>query len=64
YGIFDSNPELDGTMLQGIPVYSKGKINQFEFDYIVISSMSYEEEIYNELKYIIDKRKLIRIYNY
>lgn len=60
--IFDSDVRLDGTDLGGYTVYHKSKLSEFDFDFILISSQSYEEEIYKELLQQVDCDKIIRIY--
>ncbi|MGI6585253.1 MAG: nucleoside-diphosphate sugar epimerase/dehydratase [Lutisporaceae bacterium] len=63
-GIIDSNPELDNTYLNGIRVYGRDRMDELDIDYILISSMSYEKEIFDDLKRTVDIGKLITIYNY
>jgi len=61
-GIIDKNKELDGSKIDGYPVYHIDSILSLDAQWILISSSSFETEIYDELSKIIDERKLIRIY--
>lgn len=61
-GIIDSNADLEGQTIQGYPVFYKGNIEKMEIDYILISSQSYEKEIFEDLKQSFNEEKLIRIY--
>ena len=61
-GILDGNESLDGTSLGGYEVYHASRIKELDIDYILISSISYENEIYEELKIVFDENRLIRIY--
>lgn len=63
-GIFDKNNGLKGKSLLGLTIMPVEEINQTEFDYLLISSQSYEKEIYKELIETVNEEKLIRIYNY
>jgi len=62
-GFIDKNPDLEGTSLAGKPVYHFNKIIELDIDWILISSQSYEKEIYMELSQFFDSEKIIRIYN-
>ncbi len=66
-GIIDSNSEKNNTFINSIPVLSKNNFLTNKFDIcknIIISSQSYEDEIYNELKEIVGNRiNLIRLYD-
>ncbi|WP_186429892.1 nucleoside-diphosphate sugar epimerase/dehydratase [Clostridium sp. BSD9I1] len=61
-GILDSNKNLEGFGVNNYPIYHFSKINELQIDYILISSLSYEKEIYNQLKESFQEDKLIRIY--
>ncbi len=61
-GILDKNEALDGQVFCGYPIFNRNRIKDLEIDYILISSETYEQEIYNELKMMFDERKLIRLY--
>ncbi|WP_286885402.1 glycosyltransferase [Aneurinibacillus sp. UBA3580] len=62
-GIIDKNKQLDGQKYNEYPIYSLDKIDSLDFDGLLISSATYEQEIYEELKLYIPKEKIIRIYN-
>ena len=47
--IVDSNPEKD-TYLNDIPIITKEKLNSIEFDYIVITSSKYIDEIKDDIR--------------
>jgi len=61
-GILDRNMNLTGSKLGGYEVNHVSKIKELDIDYILISSISYEREIYNELKKVFNKNRLLRIY--
>lgn len=61
-GIIDKNEELDNKVVYGYRSYHISKINNLNFDYIIISSVSYEREICEELLNLIDEDKIIKIY--
>lgn len=61
--IFDSNIAVDGTEIEGYRVFHKSRLNKFSFDYIIISSISFEEQIYKELQEYVESDKIIRIYS-
>lgn len=63
-GIIDRNSKLEGKCIEGIEIYYSERIADMHVDYVLISSLSYEKEIYNEVSLVIDKNKLIRIYHY
>ncbi|RTE07920.1 hypothetical protein [Paenibacillus whitsoniae] len=60
-GIIDSNPS--GNYFEGYPVYAANEINNLVVGCILISSFSFESEIYEQLIKVINKGKIIRIYN-
>lgn len=60
--IFDSDITFDGTEIDGYKVCHKSRIGEFSFDYILISSQSFEEQIYEELLKYVESDKIIRIY--
>jgi len=62
-GFVDKDISLEGTSLAGKPIYHVDKISELDIDYILISSHSYESEIYRELCKFLDPNKIIRIYN-
>ncbi len=59
-GIIDSHPTR--TQLKGLPIYSEEMIAELSPDIILISSYSFEQEIYNRLKEKMDESKLLKIY--
>ncbi len=61
-GLLDKNRDLHGKLLYGHTVYDYQSITDLNVDYILISSYSYEREVYEELKESFDENKLIRIY--
>jgi len=61
-GIIDKNQELEGKRVCGLAVTNLKKINELDADYILISSLSYETEIFEQLRSIVGEEKLIRIY--
>jgi len=62
-GIIDGNLAYKGKCINGYPVFFKGDIEGLQIDYILISSIVFEKEIYEELINVIDKSKIIRIYH-
>lgn len=61
-GIIDKNQELEGKKVCGLAVTNFKNINELGADYILISSLSYETEIFEQLRSIVGEEKLIRIY--
>jgi len=61
-GIIDRNPDLEGKKISGLTVTCFQNINKLEIDYILISSMSFELEIFEQLRNVVGEEKLIRIY--
>lgn len=60
---FDSNYEKI-KKYEGKPVYGPNQLNEFDLDRIIISSYSFQEEIYDILRNIIyDSNKLLKIYS-
>jgi hypothetical protein len=62
-GIIDKDKEKVGNHINGYPIVDIETLNKNQIDFILISSISYEDEIYNELKLEIEENKLIKIYN-
>ncbi|NLK34672.1 MAG: hypothetical protein GX301_04385, partial [Gracilibacteraceae bacterium] len=62
-GFIDKDISLEGTSLAGKPIYHTDRISELDIDYILISSHSYESEIYRELCKFFDPDRIIRIYN-
>ncbi len=62
-GIIDNNMDLNGKRLNGYHIYHSNCIPKLEIDYILISSRTFEREIYAQLSRELDKEKLIRLYN-
>lgn len=66
-GIVDSNPDKDGTFINGIPVFSKETFLKNIYKdcaNIIISSKSFEDEIYMQLRHLFGNEiNLIRLYN-
>lgn len=61
-GIIDSSPSIQGSEINGIKVHSKDILMRDEyFDVVVISSLAYEQEIFDELISIIPPEKIIRL---
>ena len=61
-GIIDKNKELAGSEMNGYKIYHIDDMDKLEIDWILISSISYEREIYIELSESLNNGKLIRIY--
>lgn len=61
-GIIDKNHELEGSKISGFTVNSFNNIKELEIDYILISSMSFESEIFEQLGSFVEIEKLIRVY--
>lgn len=61
-GIIDKNPELENTVAKGIKVYNKNKLKDLRADYIIISSASYEADIFEDLRKEYEEEKLVTIY--
>lgn len=62
-GIIDGNMAYKGTFINNCSVFHKSDIAGSDIDYILISSIIFEKEIYNELVNITDKSRIIRIYH-
>jgi|GEM_PF-1231901 len=62
-GIVDRNRGLWGSEIFGHRIYSISEMDSIKFDYILISSMLYELEIYNELIGMLPEDKIVKIYN-
>jgi len=61
-GIIDKNLKLQGTYICGYRVYHTSDIKNLNIDKLLISSLSYENEMYEELLSVFEPKKLIRIY--
>lgn len=61
-GILDKDDALDGRDFCGYRIFNRNRIKELSIDFILISSETYEKEIYDELKETVDERKLIRLY--
>lgn len=61
-GIIDKNPDLENLVFNGIPVYNIKDLNQLAADYIIISSASFESDIFEALKSQFNEEKIIRVY--
>ncbi|NLW48832.1 MAG: methyltransferase domain-containing protein [Firmicutes bacterium] len=66
-GIVDSNPDKNNTIINGIPVFSKDNFQKNkckECTNIIISSKSFEDEIYSDLQNLFgDEINIIRLYH-
>lgn len=62
-GIMDKNPSIRGTQLFGLPVYHPSDISDLSIDCVLISSYSYEREIYRELVEMIEPDKIVALYS-
>ena len=61
--IVDNNKDKQGSVFCSIPVHSPEKINN-SIDYIVISSKTFEHEIFKQLIEMgIDQRRIVKIYS-
>ncbi|MBU3917186.1 hypothetical protein KKA14_16760, partial [bacterium] len=49
-GFIDSNPEMEGAQISGIPVYSPTYIDQIKSDFLIIISSIYHKDISDKLK--------------
>lgn len=65
YRLVDSNQDKQGVVIDGIKVESPDIINKTQYDYIVISSCLYFDEIYDKLKYefSISGEKIIPLFD-
>ena len=75
-GVIDNDPEKQGGIFKGLPIYPPGILTQYKVDYIVILSDAYEEIYmqiatnYPELKGLIQnknffyKESLLKRYKY
>lgn len=65
--IFDNDPKKNNTSINGINVYSpftKEKIYEKMIDVIIISSLAYENEIYEQIKHLEnDGIRIIKLYS-
>lgn len=61
-GVIDKKLELVGKELFGLKVYSIEKLNDPQVKQILISSYSFENEIYEELKAAYSGKELIRLH--
>lgn len=61
-GIIDKKLELVGKELFGLKVYSVEKLKDLQVKQILISSYSFENEIYEELKSVYSGKELIRLH--
>ncbi|QMV41668.1 glycosyltransferase [Cohnella cholangitidis] len=60
-GIIDQDRKLKGKTVRGIPIYHIGDLTHLEIDSILISSASFEDEIYANLKKICTT-EVLRLY--
>ncbi len=61
-GIIDKNRQLAGTQLNGYRIYNTEEMLQIPIDKILISSATYELEMYDELRNHFAADQLIKIY--
>lgn len=66
-GIFDKNPSNEGMSINEIRVHNVSRLNEMIAEdgaYLLISSLTYEQEIYDELieKRRVDPNKIVRMY--
>src|SRR5690606_4866579 len=62
-GILDKNEGKKGTLFASFPVYHTSSMRELPIDYILVSSASFEQEIYEELIPFYSTEKLITIYH-
>ena len=65
--IFDNDPKKNNTSINGINVYSpftNEKVYEKMIDIIIISSLAYENEIYEQIKHLENEEiKIVKLYN-
>lgn len=62
-GIFDKNPLLAGTQIEGYPIYEYSEIGQLHIEKLLISSHAFEQDIYKELTSLLDTKDIVRLYS-
>lgn len=63
-GIIDQNASIKAESFQGYKIYHTSEMENLNIDKIIISSMTFEQEIFEYLSGIFDEEKLIRLYEY
>ncbi|OUM98896.1 MAG: hypothetical protein BAA02_11910 [Paenibacillaceae bacterium ZCTH02-B3] len=61
-GIFDRDAGKAGATLRGLPVYHVGELPELRPEAVLISSFSYEDEIYRQLAETIPRQRVLRYY--
>jgi SAM-dependent methyltransferase len=62
--IVDASTDLQGKSIHGFPVYSPEYLENADFDVIIVSSLTWQDEIYYRLKQQLRERRveIIRLY--
>ena len=65
YRLIDSSEEVQGKDIDGIEVEKPNIIYEAQYDYIIISTVLYFEEIYNKLitQYFVPSRQILRLFD-
>jgi SAM-dependent methyltransferase len=62
--LLDSNPHKWGSTFFGYPIYNPENIKQLDLDAVVISSRAFQDEIFQDIKYLEDNGvDVIRLYD-
>ncbi len=61
-GIFDKNKDLIGQKLLNCTIFDSRNIKNHEVDAIIISSKTYENEIFEELSEFVEPNKLVKLH--
>jgi len=61
-GIFDRDAGKAGTTLRGLPIYHVGELPDLRPEAVLISSFTYEDEIYEQLAKTMPRQRVLRYY--